>query len=165
MLAEWQRTDVNYATRVTDLKNGTGLTQGNKLTFGTTVKDDGGSNIAERQCRGRGQRARLVLRQPGGRPRYDQPPADRRTGQLTRVAARRSDCSVFHRGAEESHHDSAGSTAVAAATGPAWRRGDRDPAYPYRPTRKLRLEVLENRLAPATVQFGLASESLLENGA
>jgi hypothetical protein len=44
VLAEWQRTDVNYTTRVSDLKNGTGLTQGNKLTWTVTVKDDGSAN-------------------------------------------------------------------------------------------------------------------------
>jgi hypothetical protein len=44
VLAEWQRTDINYAARVTDLRNGTGLTQGNKLTWGTSVLDDSSSN-------------------------------------------------------------------------------------------------------------------------
>jgi Ca2+-binding RTX toxin-like protein len=44
LLAEWQRTDIGYSQRITDLKNGTGLTQGNELVFGTTVLDDGGSN-------------------------------------------------------------------------------------------------------------------------
>jgi hypothetical protein len=42
--AEWQRTDTNYAARVTDLKAGTGLTQGNTLLWTTTVLDDGASN-------------------------------------------------------------------------------------------------------------------------
>jgi Ca2+-binding RTX toxin-like protein len=45
VLAEWQRIDIDYATRVADLKSGAGLTQGNKLSWTTTVKDDGATNI------------------------------------------------------------------------------------------------------------------------
>jgi hypothetical protein len=44
VLAEWQRTDINYTSRVTDIRNGTGLTGGNKLAWSTNVLDDGASN-------------------------------------------------------------------------------------------------------------------------
>jgi hypothetical protein len=44
ILAEWQRTDETYATRIANIKSGGGVTPGNTLVFGSSVKDDGGSN-------------------------------------------------------------------------------------------------------------------------
>jgi hypothetical protein len=44
ILAEWQRTDETYSQRVSNLKNGGGLNGTNVLIFGTTVKDDGGTD-------------------------------------------------------------------------------------------------------------------------
>jgi hypothetical protein len=41
ILAEWQRTDIGYGQRITDLRAGTGLSGGNRLIWGTTVHDDG----------------------------------------------------------------------------------------------------------------------------
>jgi hypothetical protein len=43
ILAEWQSADT-FATRVADIKAGTGLTGGNKLVWGSTVHDDGVAN-------------------------------------------------------------------------------------------------------------------------
>jgi RTX calcium-binding nonapeptide repeat (4 copies) len=45
ILMEWQRTDRTYVQRIADLTNGGGLNRGNKLIFGKTVHDDGGSNV------------------------------------------------------------------------------------------------------------------------
>jgi Ca2+-binding RTX toxin-like protein len=44
ILAEWQRTDESYSQRINNLKKGGGLNGKNKLIFGTTVLDDGGSD-------------------------------------------------------------------------------------------------------------------------
>jgi hypothetical protein len=46
ILAEWQRTDIGYSARITDLRNGVTDSNGqtDKLSFGSTVVDDGGSN-------------------------------------------------------------------------------------------------------------------------
>jgi Ca2+-binding RTX toxin-like protein len=46
ILLEWQRTDRAYLERVADLSNGGGLNRGNKLIFGKTVHDDGGSDVS-----------------------------------------------------------------------------------------------------------------------
>jgi hypothetical protein len=44
ILAEWQSGNP-YATRITNIKNGTGLTGGNKLVWGSTVTDDGAADV------------------------------------------------------------------------------------------------------------------------
>jgi hypothetical protein len=46
ILAEWQRTDIGYSQRITDLRNGVvdGNGQTDKLVLGSTVLDDGGKN-------------------------------------------------------------------------------------------------------------------------
>jgi Ca2+-binding RTX toxin-like protein len=46
ILAEWQRTDIGYAQRITDLRNGVVDSNGQSdaLVFGSTVLDDGGQN-------------------------------------------------------------------------------------------------------------------------
>lgn len=45
ILTEWQRTDRTYVQRVADLTTGVGTNGGIKLIFGTTVHDDGGSDV------------------------------------------------------------------------------------------------------------------------
>jgi Ca2+-binding RTX toxin-like protein len=45
ILMEWQRTDRGYVQRIADLANGGGWNGGNELIFGTTVHDDGGSDV------------------------------------------------------------------------------------------------------------------------
>jgi Ca2+-binding RTX toxin-like protein len=45
ILSEWQRTDRTYVQRIADLTNGGGLNRGNKLIFGKTVHDDGGTDV------------------------------------------------------------------------------------------------------------------------
>jgi hypothetical protein len=45
ILAEWQRTDLTYSQRISDLKTGGGLNGTNLLIFGTTVKDDGSADL------------------------------------------------------------------------------------------------------------------------
>jgi hypothetical protein len=45
MLAEWQRTDADYVTRINHLRNGNGLNNGNVLALGSTVFHDGTRTI------------------------------------------------------------------------------------------------------------------------
>jgi hypothetical protein len=45
ILNEWQRTDKNYAQRITDLRTGAGLSGGNKLVLGTTVFNDTSADV------------------------------------------------------------------------------------------------------------------------
>jgi hypothetical protein len=44
ILAEWQRTDLDYSSRVSNLRNGTGISSGNRLNLGSTVFDDNSFN-------------------------------------------------------------------------------------------------------------------------
>jgi hypothetical protein len=44
ILAEWQRTDLDYASRVSNIRNGAGLTNGNQLSLGSTAFDDSAFN-------------------------------------------------------------------------------------------------------------------------
>ena len=44
ILAEWQRTDEDYATRITNLRNGVG-SGGYHLVLGETVLDDGAADV------------------------------------------------------------------------------------------------------------------------
>jgi Ca2+-binding RTX toxin-like protein len=47
ILAEWQRTDRDYNTRISDLRNGGGLNGSNKLIWGTTVLDDAAADTLQ----------------------------------------------------------------------------------------------------------------------
>jgi FG-GAP-like repeat len=69
ILLEWQRTDRTYLERIADLSNGGGLNRGNKLIFGKTVHDDGGSDVLTGGLGldwfFKGRRDRITDQQPG----------------------------------------------------------------------------------------------------
>ncbi len=63
ILAEWQRTDLTYAQRIADLRQGGGLNGANALVWGTTVNDDG---VADRMTGNLGLDWFFANRGPGG---------------------------------------------------------------------------------------------------
>jgi Ca2+-binding RTX toxin-like protein len=44
IFAEWQRTDLSYSQRITDLRTGKGLSSPYRLVLGSTVSNNGGAD-------------------------------------------------------------------------------------------------------------------------